>query len=211
LKWGYTRQNLDADGRWRFGKPVALTLGGGWERWDRVNHREVPTTNEVFAKAALDVTPVDWLVARLTYRPSFRRIDEYNTFAHHEHQVLEEDTAASLVQGQSVLLRKFDEAERDRQAVNLTLTFTPLDTLSVSVVGEYGNDQYVRSPLGLQDATRWSLGFDGSWQPNWSWGDSYPDAWQLKAIRDGQVLIDQPVTEFKAAVTALEACAKRPA
>ena len=41
--------------------------------------------------------------------------------------------------------------------------------------------------------------------------DSYPDAWQLKAIRDGQVLIDQPVTEFKAAVTALEACAKRPA
>jgi len=41
--------------------------------------------------------------------------------------------------------------------------------------------------------------------------DSYPDAWQLKAIRDGQVLVDQPVTEFKVAVTALEACAKTPA
>ena len=166
LKWGYTRQNLDVDGRWRFGQPVALTLGGGWERWDRVNHREVPTTNEVFAKAALDVTPVDWLVARLTYRPSFRRIDEYNTFAHHEHQVLEEDTAASLLQGQSVLLRKFDEAERDRQTVNLTLTLTPIETVSVSIVGEYGNDRYIDSPLGLQDATRWSIGFDASWQPN---------------------------------------------
>ena len=39
----------------------------------------------------------------------------------------------------------------------------------------------------------------------------YPDTWQLKAIKDGQVLIDQPVTEFKAAVAALEACARKPA
>jgi len=38
----------------------------------------------------------------------------------------------------------------------------------------------------------------------------YPDTWQLKALKDGQVLIDQPVTEFKAAVTALEACARKP-
>lgn len=37
----------------------------------------------------------------------------------------------------------------------------------------------------------------------------YPDTWQLKAIKDGEVLIDQPVTEFKAAVAALEACASK--
>jgi len=41
--------------------------------------------------------------------------------------------------------------------------------------------------------------------------ESYPDSWQLKAIKDGLVLIDQPVTEFKAAVAALEACARKPA
>jgi len=41
--------------------------------------------------------------------------------------------------------------------------------------------------------------------------ETYPDTWQLKAIKDGQVLIDQPVTEFKAAVAALEACARKPA
>jgi hypothetical protein len=41
--------------------------------------------------------------------------------------------------------------------------------------------------------------------------ERYPDSWQLKAIKDGQVLIDQPVTEFKAAVAALEACAAKPA
>ena len=164
LKWGYTRQNLDGDARWRFGPPVALTVGGGWERWDRVNHREAPRTDEVFAKAALDVTPVDWLVARFTYRPSFRRIDEYNTFAHLQHAVLEEEPAAVLAQSQSVQLRKFDEANRDRQAATLTLTFTPFETLSTTLIGEYSNDRYYDSPLGLQDATRWSAGFDTSWQ-----------------------------------------------
>jgi MtrB/PioB family decaheme-associated outer membrane protein len=164
LRWGYTRQNFDADARWRFGQPAALILGGGWERWDRVTHREVPTTDEFFGKAVVDVTPVDWFLARLTYRPSFRRIDEYNTFAHHQHQVLEDLDAPTLAQGQSVLLRKFDEADRDRQAGNLTLTFTPLDTLSVSLVGEYSNDRYLHSDLGLQDATRWGAGLEASLQ-----------------------------------------------
>jgi len=164
-RFGYTRQNLDVDGRWRFGQSAAVTLGGGWERWDRVNHREVPVTDEVFAKAALDVTPVNWLLARLTYRPSFRRINDYNTFAHHQHTVLEEDTPDVQAQGQSVLLRKLDEANRDRQAVDFSLQLMPFETLTTTLIGEYRNDQYYDSPLGLQDATRWGAGFEASWQP----------------------------------------------
>ena len=164
-RFGYTRHNVDVDGRWRFGQPVALTLGGGWELWDRVNHREVPITNEYFAKAAVDVTPVDWLLARLTYRPSFRRINEYNTFAHRAHTVVEEETPDALAQGQSVLLRKLDEANRDRQAVDLSIQLTPFERLTTTLIGEYRNDQYYDSPLGLQDATRYGLGFDANWQP----------------------------------------------
>jgi MtrB/PioB family decaheme-associated outer membrane protein len=164
-RFGYTRHNVDVDGRWRFGKPLALTIGGGWERWDRVNHREVPVTDEVFAKAAIDATPVDWLLARLTYRPSFRRINEYDTFAHHAHTVLEEETPDTLAQGQSTLLRKLDEANRDRQAVDLSLQFVPFETVTATLIGEYKNDRYYDSPLGLQDATRWGAGFDLGWQP----------------------------------------------
>ena len=40
--------------------------------------------------------------------------------------------------------------------------------------------------------------------------DQYPDTWQLRAIKDGQVLIDQPVTQFKAAAAKLDACAVKP-
>jgi MtrB/PioB family decaheme-associated outer membrane protein len=163
-RFGYTRHNLDVDGRWRFGQPLAFTLGGGWERMDRVDHREAPMTDEVFAKAAVDVT-WDWLQARLAYRPSFRRIAEYNTFAHHNHTVLEEETQDVLSQGESTRLRKFDEADRDRQRLDLMLQFFPLETLTTSITGSWRLDDYLNSPLGLQEATTWSAGVDVGWTP----------------------------------------------
>ena len=66
-RFSYMRQNADLDGRWQIARPLALTLGTAWERWDRSDTREVPTTDEFFAKAALDATPTDWLMIRATY------------------------------------------------------------------------------------------------------------------------------------------------
>ena len=164
-RFGYTRHNLDLDGRWRFGRPLAVTLGTGWERWDRADHREAPRSDEVYGKAAVDLTPWDWMMARLTYRPSFRRIAEYSTFAHREHAVLEEETPSVLAQGQSTLLRKFDEADRDTQRLDLTLQFSPTDTLTAAITGGWRFDDYLHSPLGLQEGTSWSAGVDLGWNP----------------------------------------------
>ncbi len=161
----YTRHNLDLDGRIRLIQPLSVTLGGGWERWDRNEHREVPTSDELFAKAALDWTPFDWLLARLTYRPSFRRVDKYDTFAHLSHTVVEELTASDFAQSQSTLLRKFDEGERDRQRVDLLLQFFPLETLAATLTGSWINDDYIDGRFGLRDATTWSAGFDLNWTP----------------------------------------------
>ena len=124
-RFDYQRQNADADARWQVRRDTALIVGGGWEHWTRSKTREVPDSDEPYLKAALDVTPAEWLMARLTYRPSWRRISNYNTRAHSEHAVAEEDPQAAS-QGQSVLLRKFDEAERNRQQVDLILQITPL-------------------------------------------------------------------------------------
>jgi MtrB/PioB family decaheme-associated outer membrane protein len=164
-RFGYTRHNVDFDARWRFGQPLAVTAGTGWERWDRVDHREAPLSDEFYGKLAVDATPWNWLLARLTYRPSFRRISEYNTFAHSEHTVIEEQTAAELAQGQSTLLRKFDEADRDRQRVDLLLQFFPIETVSAAITGSWRYDDYLHSPLGLQQATNWSAGLDLGWTP----------------------------------------------
>ena len=179
-RFSFRKQNAEANARWQFGTLAGATLGGGWDWISRNEHREVPISNEVFAKLAVDVTPFDWLLARLTYRPSFRRIDEYNSRAHPEHVVVEEPVDVS--QGQSVLLRKYDESERNRQSVQLLLQFTPLETLSITPTASYYYDNYLdtqssllsvdpagqgqRSPfLGVQNATGWQLGADVTWAP----------------------------------------------
>lgn len=162
-RFDYMRQNADLDARWQITRPLALTTGVGWERWDRNKHREVPVSDEFFAKAAIDFLPVDWIQARATYQPSFRRINRYNTRAHIEHSVLEDPGAAT--QGQSLLLRKFDESDRDRQRADVLVHFMPIDTLTFSPTVGYRYDDYVGSTLGLQQATTWTAGADLSWAP----------------------------------------------
>ena len=163
-RWSYQKQNADIDARWRLGEPVALTTGIGWERWDRNEHREVPVSNEYFGKVALDVTPTDWLLARLTYVPSFRRISEYNTFAHLEHSVLE-DPGGAAAAGQSVFLRKFDEADRDRQKVEAQLQLTAGNSFTATPTVGWHHDNYIDSRLGLQEETGWVAGIDLTWRP----------------------------------------------
>jgi MtrB/PioB family decaheme-associated outer membrane protein len=162
-RWSYTRHNVDLAARWRFTSPLAVTVGGGWERWDRNEHREVPRSDEWFGKALVDWTPTDWFLARLSYRPSFRRISDYNTFAHLAHTLVEEDVPDAAGTSQSTLLRKYDEGARDRQRVDLLLQFTPWDSLTTSLSGGYRQDDYIDSVLGLQRATEYSAGFDFNW------------------------------------------------
>ena len=162
-RWSYRKQNAELDARTRLLEFLALTVGGGWERWDRNEHREVPVSNEYFAKAALDATPTEWLLARVTYKPSFRRIDDYKTRAHAEHTVVEDPGAAAA--GQSLLLRKFDEADRDRQKVEAQLQFTLGQGFTATPSAAYHWDNYYDSPLGLQDENGWSIGIDLSWTP----------------------------------------------
>jgi MtrB/PioB family decaheme-associated outer membrane protein len=165
-RFPYTRHNLDGDARWRFGSVAAASLGGGWERWNRADTREVQQSDEYFVKAAVDVTPLDWLVARLTYRPSLRRIDTYDTTAHLAHRVLEELEQDEVAQSQSPLLRKLDESDRDRHRVDLMLEVTPLEALTAAFTGGYRLDDYYNSKLGLQDGETWTAGVDLTWAPS---------------------------------------------
>jgi MtrB/PioB family decaheme-associated outer membrane protein len=174
-RFSYMKQNADLDGRWQIARPVALTLGAGWERWDRSETREVPTSDEFFAKAAVDVTPADWLLIRATYLPSFRRIDRYRTFA----LAAVEQDAAPGEPGQSYLLRKYDESDRDRQRADLMMQITPTETLTITPSASYRFDNHIASGLshdangpgqtgamlGLQQAVSWSAGMDVNWAP----------------------------------------------
>ena len=160
----FMRQNADLDVRLTYWEPVAVTVGTAWERWDRAEGREVPTTDEFFGKLALDITPADWVNAKVTYRPSFRRGDRYNTHARAETLVVEDVTAE--LAGQSGLLRKFDEADRDRQRVDAQINFMPLETVTITPTFGYRWDEFVHSPLGLQQEMSISTGLDVNVTPN---------------------------------------------
>jgi MtrB/PioB family decaheme-associated outer membrane protein len=146
----FTHHNADVDARYQIVQPVATTVGFGWERWNRGSEREVRESDEYFAKAAIDATPFDWLLARLTYKPSFRRDADYSR---------------TVNASNGFLFRKVDEAERDRQRVDLLLQFTPLDTLWVTPMASYRYDDYLRSAFGLLWETSWSAGIDFGWSP----------------------------------------------
>ena len=168
LRPDYTKQNADLDAKWRLGEPLALTVGTGWERWDRNDGvREVPSTDEYFAKASVDYTGTDWLSAHLSYRPSFRRIDAYNTWAHYLSLHVDPVSGTALAANQSGLLRKYDEGERDRHRLDLILSFSPSDRLTGTLNAGFKSDDYLRSPLGLRSATSWSAGGDVTFTP-WS-------------------------------------------
>jgi len=168
LRPDYTKQNADLDTRWRLGGPLALTVGAGWERWSRNERvREVPTTDEYFARAVVDYTPLDWLSAHLTYRPSARRIDAYRTWTHYlSLHLLDPATTPTVTGNQSPLLRKYDEGERDRHRLDLLLNLAPGERLGLTVSGGFRSDDYLRSPLGLRRATAWSAGADVTLTPS---------------------------------------------
>jgi MtrB/PioB family decaheme-associated outer membrane protein len=211
-RFSYMRQNAELDGRWQIARPVALTLGTGWERWDRSDTREVPTTDEFFAKAALDTTPADWLLIRATYQSSFRRMDRYNTGA--LSQI--ETNAAPGEQGQSYLLRKYDEADRDRQRVDLLMQITPTDTLTITPSAGYKYDNYIASGLvagghgkgpaegdtmlGLQQAVSWSAGMDVNWTPverlSFSTGYVHESIFQKQRSRARVPATDNPALDW---------------
>ena len=166
-RFSYTKHNAGADVGWRLLPPLSLKVGYEWERWDRDSrHREAPLTDEHTPKISLDYTPLDWLLLRASYAHSWRRISDYNTFAHLAHTVLEEETLqGEIPQAQDILLRKYDETDRDRDRADLLVQLSPVDTVTFTPTLSLRSDHYTDSPLGLQDDTSWAAGFDVSWSP----------------------------------------------
>ena len=175
-RFDFLRQNANLDGRWQIAPSTALTLGVGWEGWNRNHNFEVTQTDEASAKAALDYTPNDWLLVRASYVPSWRRGNYYNTnaiFQYNQNQ----PPGFSGSGAENYELRKFNEADRNRQRVDLMVQITPNDQLSFSPTASYKFDNYFSAGMqqngnttnqvmqGLQQVVSWSAGMDVNWAP----------------------------------------------
>jgi MtrB/PioB family decaheme-associated outer membrane protein len=178
-RYSYLRQNADVAGRYQFMPNTALTLGLGWEGWNRSHDYEVTTSNEALAKAAFDYTPTDWLLARLSYTAGFRRGDGYNSNAWGEANGNQPPTFQGSG-SQKTTLRKFNEGDRNQQVLTLMTQVTPNDKLTFTPSASYKYIDYIssglyeqqaaplhnQSLLGLQQVVGWNAGMDANWTPS---------------------------------------------
>ena len=178
-RYSFVRQNADLAGRYQLMPGMALTLGVGWEGWNRSHDFEVTQSDEALAKAAFDYTPNDWLLARLSYTAGFRRGNGYNTNAFGEANGNQPPTFNGSG-SQETTMRKFNEGDRNQQVLNLMLQITPTDTLTFTPSASYKYANYVssglfdqqaaplrnQSLLGVQRAVGWNAGMDINWTPS---------------------------------------------
>jgi MtrB/PioB family decaheme-associated outer membrane protein len=177
-RYSYLRQNADLAGRYQFTPNTALTLGVGWEGWDRSRAYEVTVSNEALAKAAFDYTPTEWLLARLSYTAGFRRGNAYDSNAWGETNGNQPPTFQGSG-SQLTSMRKFNEGDRNQQVLNLMLQVTPNDKLTFTPSASYKYIDYISSGLvdqqatplhndsllGLQQVVGWNAGMDINWAP----------------------------------------------
>ncbi len=161
----HTVHNAGVDVSYRVARPTTVKAGYEFERWDRSSHREVETTNEHIGKFGVDYRPANWALFRAGYNVGFKQGSTYNTFAHLAHAVQEEELAAAELTSQSILLRKYDQANRIRHQVSLLAQLTPREDLTLAFNAGYGRSDYHDTTLGLTDDERWSAGFDVSYSP----------------------------------------------
>jgi hypothetical protein len=148
----FRKQNASQDVAWRIIPQVTAKVGYEWEHWNRLD-REVASSNENILKGVVDVRPVSWLLGRFSYAHGVRTI-------HAGGYVPLGGNATALPQ-----FRKFDEADRTQDRLDVLLQLTPIDTLTLSGSFYGWDSNYFNSAYGLQDAQAFGWSVDVAWAP----------------------------------------------
>ncbi len=149
----YTKQNGGFDVGWRVLRPVALKAGYEYEHWNR-GDREARSTDEHTGKFAADLTPLEWFLGRLTYSHGERYMKDYQYSGR---------AAGSL--GELPQLVKFDQADRQRDRVDVLLQFSPWETVTPSLNFGFARDDFYNSEYGLKKNDYYSVGGSLGWSP----------------------------------------------
>ncbi|MGI2259329.1 MtrB/PioB family decaheme-associated outer membrane protein [Shewanella sp. GXUN23E] len=142
------RAKLQADYRITSG----IKLDGGYEyrRDDRdYQDREVTDENNLWAR--LNYTSLEnW---------DFRLKADYGLRDGSRFQASELTSTEN-----NELLRRYNLADRQRTAVELSITHTPIDSLTLDLTGRYALDDYDETQIGLTESTDYSYDLSLSWQ-----------------------------------------------
>jgi MtrB/PioB family decaheme-associated outer membrane protein len=155
LPIGYTKDNASADATWKLARWA--TIGGGyyWEHWDR-KFRDANITNENTLKAFVDLTPDELFHGRVSYQYGERRYGTYDTALF----VLDPGLFADQF---ATNLRRFDEANRNRQKVDAQVDFAVNSFLTITPNAGLRWDDYPDPVFNMQGVSAdhsWNAGIE---------------------------------------------------
>ncbi len=128
-------------------KNTTLSVGYTFEDMDRT-HREVSETEEDKYRISVDSTPLEWLSLRASYERA-QRDGDYDFTVPFERVIESGENPPQLP-----FMRKYDEANRDRDTVHLLATVYPLEALTVSASTIFEQNDYDDSAFGLLEDER---------------------------------------------------------
>ncbi len=151
----YNNHTASAEGSLDLAADTRLTLGYTVERMNRA-FREVAWMTDNRVKASLN-TRASWLDLKASYERSVRDTSDY-IFS--QYNVAQGNPLESPV---LPFLRKYDEAGRHRDEVQVIATTQVADALSLSGMALYGRDNFSKSPFGLLEDNHRVYSMDASY------------------------------------------------
>lgn len=143
---------------------ATVTFGYGFENQQRTN-REVEDQDEHSGKVSIDSRPFSWLTLRTSYERAERR-GRYDPNTPFVATHLGDEPFEPTGIPQLPFLRKFDQADRNRDKVQFLATVYPIEPLSVTGSAAYAKDDFVNSPFGLREARTQTYSLDAEYAPN---------------------------------------------
>ena len=164
LPTGYKKTTAGIDIGFDVAAATTLTLGYTNDRTERT-HREGKDQKDKIYKASLDTMPFEWLDLRTSYEKS-RRDGDYDYTVPFVEEFTTTSSDGSLVTAQLPWLRKYDEADRDRERIQLIATVYPTDCISLTGTYIQGKDDFRNSPFGLTEDNHQIYSMDGDYTVN---------------------------------------------
>lgn len=155
LPIAYGKTDLGLELAFHLTKGTRLTLDYDHEDFDR-EYREVEHSKEDRVTVSLDAKPAPWVDLRASYLVAERNAEEYDFAQFFRNQGINFIPVLSF-------LRKFDQADRDRDRLQVMVNFYPTESLVVGGQVIVGEDDYPESRFGVLDDEHEIYGADLSW------------------------------------------------
>ena len=154
VPFGFDSNYLDVYGTYDVGRMLGFELGFKYNEIGR-EYRETETTTENTFRAAADLRFGGGVLVRGLYEFGTRDFDAYDAVEGEEHSFLDPSGPAN-----QTVLRRYDQAKRDRNKLGVQLQLTPSSGMVSLSAGYYLNqDKYDDSPVECQAATAADLQF----------------------------------------------------